>query len=382
MKFVLAPDKYKGSLTGNEFCEAVESGIKKVFPQATVIKKPLADGGDGTIEIIRDYLKASTVNIMVKDPLFRDIRTGYLLSGDCKTAFVEMSEASGYKLLDKVEMNCMYTTSLGTGQMILDALEKGVEHIVLGIGGSATNDGGMGMAVALGYRFLDRDGEGLDPVGKNLIHVRKIDGTKVHPQIAKTKIQVACDVTNPLHGVEGAAKIYGPQKGASQEEVEFLDKGLENFAKVLQATFGVDAQNIPGAGAAGGMGAGAVVFLGSELISGVDLVMEMANFDEILQHTDWIITGEGQLDGQTLSGKTINGVLKRAKAKGIPVAAFCGAVNISIETLQHIGLDYAVSILNQIGGLEEAKLSSYKNLELASYNFANLLKKARTDTKK
>ena len=382
MKFVLAPDKYKGSLTGKEFCEAVESGIKKVFPQATVVKKPLADGGDGTLEVIRDYLKANTVNITVKDPLFRDVKTGYLLSGDGKTAFVEMSEASGYKLLAKAEMNCMHTTSLGTGQMILDAMEKGAGHIVLGIGGSATNDGGMGMATALGYRFLDGEGKELEPVGRNLAHVREIDRANVHVRIAKTKIQVACDVNNPLYGDEGAAKIYAPQKGASAEEVEFLDRGLENFAKVLHATFGVDAQNIPGAGAAGGMGAGAVVFLGAELTSGVDLVMEMANFDEVLQQADWIITGEGQLDGQTLSGKTINGVLQVAKARGIPVAAFCGSVNISIEAIQHIGLDYAVSILNQVGNLDEAKIKSYKNLELASYNFANLLKLARTYTEK
>ena len=373
MKFVLAPDKYKGSLTGNEFCEAVESGIKKVFPQATVVKKPLADGGDGTLEVIRDYLKANTVNIIVKDPLFRDVKTGYLLSGDGKTAFVEMSEASGYKLLDKAEMNCMHTTSLGTGQIILDAMEKGAEHIVLGIGGSATNDGGMGMATALGYKFLNKEGKELEPVGRNLIHIHEIDRANAHPQIGKTKIQVACDVTNPLFGVEGAAKIYGLQKGASAEEVEFLDRGLESFAKVLYATFGVDAQKIPGAGAAGGMGAGAVVFLNAELTSGVDLVMEMANFDEVLYDADWVITGEGQLDGQTLSGKTINGVVKAAKARGIPVAALCGSVNVSIEAVQQMGLDYAVSILNQIGSLDEAKRKSYKNLELASYNFANLL---------
>lgn len=381
MKFVLAPDKYKGSLTGNEFCEAVESGIKKVFPKATVVKKPLADGGDGTIEVVRDYLKAHKVIVTVKDPLSRDIETGYLLSSDGRTAFVEMSEASGYKLLKKTEMNCMHTTSLGTGQMILDALEKGVEHIVLGIGGSATNDAGMGMATALGYRFLDKDGKELEPVGRNLIHVKEIDTENVHEQLANSKIQVACDVNNPLYGKKGAAWVYGPQKGASAEEVEFLDKGLENFAKVLHSTFGVDAQNIPGTGAAGGMGAGAVVFLGAELTSGVDLVMEMANFEEVLHDADWVITGEGQLDDQTLSGKTINGVLQYAKAKGIPVVAFCGSVSVSVEAIQKIGLAYAVSILNQVGSLDEAKINSFKNLELASYNFANLLKVARTYTK-
>ena len=376
MKFVLAPDKYKGSLTGHQFCEAVESGIKMVFPEANILKKPLADGGDGTIEVVRDYLKASPIKVTVKDPLFRDITSEYLLSKDGKTAFIEMSEASGYKLLTKEEMNCMHTTSFGTGQMILDAMDKDAKEIILGIGGSATNDGGMGMATALGYEFLDVQGKILKPTGENLINVSRIERAKIHKKLNEVQIKVACDVTNPLYGENGAAKIYGPQKGASSIEVEFLDRGLESFAKVLHATFGVNAQNIPGAGAAGGMGAGAVVFLNAGLTSGVELIMEMAHFEEALGQADWVITGEGQLDSQTLSGKTINGVIKSAKAKDIPVAAFCGSVNITIEQMEAMGLDYAVSILNQVGDLEEAKATSYKNLELASYNFARLLKQS------
>ena len=376
MKFVLAPDKYKGSLTGHQFCEAVESGIKMVFPEANILKKPLADGGDGTIEVVRDYLKASPIKVTVKDPLFRDITSEYLLSKDGKTAFIEMSEASGYKLLTKEEMNCMHTTSFGTGQMILDAMDKDAKEIILGIGGSATNDGGMGMATALGYEFLDVQGKILKPTGENLINVSRIERAKIHKKLNEVQIKVACDVTNPLYGENGAAKIYGPQKGASSIEVEFLDRGLESFAKVLHATFGVNAQNIPGAGAAGGMGAGAVVFLNAGLTSGVELIMEMADFEEALGQADWVITGEGQLDSQTLSGKTINGVIKSAKAKDIPVAAFCGSVNITIEEMEAMGLDYAVSILNQVGDLEEAKATSYKNLELASYNFARLLKQS------
>lgn len=374
MKFVLAPDKYKGSLTGQDFCNAVESGIKKVFSTAEILKKPLADGGDGTIEVVRHYLNASSIPLLVKDPLFRDITAHYLLSEDKRTAFIEMSEASGYKLLDKEEMNCMHTTSLGTGEMILDALEKGARKIVLGIGGSATNDGGMGMAQALGYSFLDKNGKVLEPVGKNLGFVEKINVENVRPQLSKATIQVACDVNNPFYGENGAAKIYGPQKGASKEEIELLDQGLEHFAKMLHQVFRVDVQKIAGAGAAGGVGGGAVVFLKADLISGVDLVMQMANFDEVLKDADWVITGEGQLDGQTFSGKTINGVIHAAKQKGIPVAAFCGSVSLSIDEMKQMGLDYAVSILNQVGNLDEAKTKSYQNLELASYNFAHLLK--------
>lgn len=377
MKFVLAPDKYKGSLTGHEFCDAVESGIRKVFPEAEILKRPLADGGDGTIEVVAHYLNANTVSLHVTDPLFRKIKADYLLSDDKKTAFIEMSEASGYKVLTKAEMNCMHTTSLGTGEMILDALEKGAKNIVLGIGGSATNDGGIGMATALGYEFLDKDGRQLEPVGKNLALVHEIRSEKVHEKLKNANIQVACDVNNPLYGENGAAKVYGPQKGASSEEVEVLDKGLEHFAQIIQSTFGVDVQKIPGAGAAGGMGAGAVVFLDAKLTSGVDLVMQLANFDEALTDADWIITGEGQLDGQTFSGKTIAGVIQSAKRKGVPIAAFCGSVNVSIAEMQTMGLDYAVSILNQVGNLDDAKAKSFENLELASYNFAHLLKRSK-----
>ncbi|MAU15016.1 MAG: glycerate kinase [Muricauda sp.] len=374
MKFILAPDKYKGSLTGREFCETVACGIKKVFPNVEIINRPLADGGDGTIDVVADYLNASKVTVKVKDPLFREITTQYLLSEDKQTAFIEMSEASGYKLLKKSEMNCMETTTLGTGEMIVDAIEKGAKNVVLGIGGSATNDGGMGMAVALGYSFLDADGNELEPIGRNLGKVEEIQRNNINPKLSNAKIKVACDVNNPFYGDNGAAKIYGPQKGASGEEVTFLDSGLRSFAKVLRSTFDIDVQNIPGAGAAGGVGGGAVVFLNAELASGVDLVMELANFDEVLEGADWVITGEGQLDGQTFSGKTINGVVQSAKKRNVPIAAFCGSIDVTIEEMQKMGLDYAVSILNQIGNLEDAKAKTTINLELASYNFANLLR--------
>ena len=377
MKFVLAPDKYKGSLTGYEFCDAVENGIKSVFPDAEIVKRPLADGGDGTIDVVAHYLNAHSVSLEVTDPLFRNIESSYLLSDDKETAFIEMSEASGYKLLEKSEMNCMHSTSLGTGEMIVDALEKGAKNIVLGIGGSATNDGGMGTATALGYEFLDANGEILEPVGKNLAFVYEIRNEKVHEKLAGATIQVACDVNNPLYGKNGAAYVYGPQKGASPEEVELLDKGLQHFAKVVHSSFGIDVQKIPGAGAAGGMGAGAVVFLNAELTSGVDLVMQLANFDKALVDVDWVITGEGQLDGQTFSGKTIAGVIQSAQKKAVPIAAFCGSVNVSIAELQKMGLDYAVSILNQVGDLDDAKAKSFENLELASYNFAQLLKQSK-----
>ncbi|SDQ20428.1 glycerate kinase [Flagellimonas zhangzhouensis] len=376
MKFILSPDKYKGSLSGREFCETVARSLQKVFPEGEIVSRPLADGGDGTIDVVKDYLNASVVSTKVKDPFFREISAPYLLSADQQTAFIEMSEASGYKLLDKSEMNCMRSTTYGTGEMIVDALEKGAKHIVLGIGGSATNDGGMGTAAALGFEFLDKEGQILEPIGRHLAHVSEIKADKVHPKLKEAKIEVACDVNNPFYGNQGAAHVYGPQKGASEEEVAFLDKGLEHFAQILNSTFNIDVQQIQGAGAAGGLGGGAVVFLNAELVSGVDMVMEMAQFEQVLEGADWVITGEGQLDGQTLSGKTINGVIQSAKQKQIPVAAFCGSVDVTMEQMEAMGLDYAVSILNQIGNLEDAKAKTVQNLELAAYNFARLLKQS------
>ncbi|WP_190810703.1 glycerate kinase [Flagellimonas sp. S3867] len=377
MKFILAPDKYKGSLTGQQFCDVVEKGMRRVFPNSDIIHMPLADGGDGTTDVVQHYLQASKVEVMVKDPLFRDIESGYLFSKEKRIAFIEMSEASGYKLLTKSELNCMKTTSLGMGQLIAHAIEQGAGEIVLGIGGSATNDAGMGMASALGYRFLDLKGNQLSPIGEKLIEVVKIDASNVLPELNNVQIKVACDVNNPLFGEQGAAYVYAPQKGASPVDVEFLDEGLQHFAAVVHKEFGIDAQEIPGAGAAGGMGAGTKVFLNAELTSGIDLIKEMADFDKDIDGADWIITGEGQLDGQTLSGKTIDGVVQSAKTKNIPVAALCGSVAVSIDELEAMGLNYVTSIINGIGTLDDAKRRSSENLEQASYNFARFLQQAQ-----
>ncbi|MEM6892994.1 MAG: glycerate kinase [Bacteroidota bacterium] len=374
MKFVLAPDKYKGSLSGEAFCEAAAAGLKRVYPEAEILKKPLADGGDGTLAVMQHYLAAETINTRVHDPLFRVITSGYLFSKQKGVAFIEMSEASGYKLLSESERNCIHTTTQGTGDFILDALERGATEIILGIGGSATNDAGMGMAHALGYRFLDDQGEVLSPVGENLSKIETIDRKQVHPKLKELTVKVACDVKNPLYGEQGAAHIYGPQKGATPEEVLLLDKGLQHFAQVVQKEFKLELQQIPGAGAAGGLGAGAIVFLNATLTSGIDLVMELADFENALQDADWVVTGEGQFDEQTLSGKTIAGVLKVAKERNIPVAALCGSVDINLDVLEKTELDYVTAVLNKVGPLETAKKDAAKNLELSAYNFAKLLK--------
>lgn len=374
MKFVIAPDKFKGSLTGFEFCDAVAEGVAKVFPEAEIIMKPLADGGDGTIEVVQHYTEGEKVQLTASDPLFRPIDTFYVYSKSMQIAFIEMAEISGLKLLQTSERNCMHTTSLGVGELINDALSKGVTKIILGIGGSATNDGGIGMAHALGFRFLDAEGNELSPVGSSLAKIHHISNSKVNPLLKEVEFKVACDVSNPLYGRNGAALIYGSQKGASNEEIEFLDQGLKNFAKVIQSEFNLDVQNILGAGAAGGMGVGTSVFLNAALVSGINLIKQITEFDQALDNADWIITGEGQIDRQTLSGKTISGVLASAKAKNIPVAALCGSVQLTEQDQQEFGLAYVASITKGVSSLEEAMAKSYDNLVFAAYNFTKLLK--------
>lgn len=377
MKIVIAPDKFKGSLTGFEYCSAVSQGVRRAIPDAEIVSMPLADGGDGTIDIITYYTQGEKVHLTASDPLFRPLQTAYVFSKSTGIAFLEMAEISGLKLLKDEERNCMHTTSLGFGELIVDAIERGAKELILGVGGSATNDGGIGMAKALGFRFLDAKGQELQPVGSNLTRLKKIDVTEVHPQLDRVQVKVACDVSNPLHGPNGAAQVYGHQKGASQKEIELLDQGLQNYAEVLEKTFEVDVQQLKGAGAAGGMGAGASVFLNAKLISGIDLIKSIADFDASIEDADWIITGEGRLDTQTLSGKTIAGVLASANKRKIPVAALCGSVTISHKEQSAFGLEYVTSIVKGASSLQEAMDSSYKNLVDAAYNFAKLAMQRR-----
>ncbi|MFS4493663.1 glycerate kinase [Maribacter sp. 2308TA10-17] len=374
MKIVIAPDKFKGSLTGFEFCNAVEKGLKNVISDIEIIKMPLADGGDGTAEVVKYYLEGEKVTLKASDPLFRSINTWYVYSKKEKIAYIEMAEISGLQLLQENERNSMYTTSLGTGQLIVDAMEKGVKQIILGIGGSATNDGGMGMAKALGYQFLDENDQELKPVGCNLQKVKEIDASNIHPKLREVEVVVACDVSNPFYGKSGAAHVYAAQKGASKEEIVLLDDGLRNFAKVVSKKFDIDLQEISGSGAAGGMGGGALIFLKGQLHSGIEIIKELANFDKTIANADWIITGEGKLDNQTLSGKTISGVLKSAKAKNIPVAALCGAVTVSNEDVEVLGLDYIDAISKNCKNLEEAISNVYPNLVESAIRFGKSLK--------
>ena len=371
MKIVLAPDKFKNSLTGLEFCNAVEEGINAIRCDVEIVKLPLADGGDGTIEVVDFYLKGETILVEVNNPFFKPVKASYLYSESSKTAFIEMAEASGVKLLKPEQFDCKNATTLGTGEMIVDAINKGASKIILGIGGSATNDCGIGMATALGYRFLDKNNQEVSPIGANLGNITSIDVTRVHPKLNAIKFSIACDVINPLHGKNGAAYIYGAQKGASKEDIELLDKGLESMAKIINAVFNVDAQSIKGAGAAGGMGIASKVFLNGNLEPGIQLIKNLANFDSQIEGADWIITGEGKLDTQTMSGKTIQGVLASAKAKSIKVAAFCGAIDLDGKNPENFGIHYSDAVMNYAKGIEDAMNNSYYYVKTMAKGFAS-----------
>lgn len=359
MKIVLAPDKFKNSLTGLEFCNAVEDAIKVLNLDVEILKLPLADGGDGTIEVVNYYLKGSAEKVEVNNPFFKPVMATYLYAERSKTAFIEMAEASGVKLLKLEQFDCKNATTLGTGEMILDAINKGATNIILGIGGSATNDCGIGMATALGYRFLDKNNKEVVPIGANLSHITEIDVSHVNPKLFDVNFSIACDVTNPLYGENGAAYIYGAQKGASSKDIEMLDKGLESFAKLIKAVFNIDAQSVKGAGAAGGMGIASKVFLNGVLQPGINLIKNLANFDSQIEGADWIITGEGKLDTQTMSGKTIQGVLSSAKAKKIKVAAFCGAIDLEDHNPEAFGIHYTDAVMNYAKNLDDAMANGY-----------------------
>jgi glycerate kinase len=374
MKFILAPDKFKGSLTGIQFCKEVEKSLKQVLPHSEILSLPLSDGGDGTIDVLEYHLKGTRLKIKVNDPLFRKVEASYLYMEDIKTAFIEMAEASGMALLKEEERNCYHTTSYGTGEIILDAMRKGAQTIILGIGGSATSDCGIGMASALGYRFEDEKGNPLIPVGRNLSLVKNINTANVISELKNVSFKVACDVTNPLFGKNGAAYVYGPQKGASELEVTLLDEGLQHISKLFKQQLAKDIENIKGAGAAGGMGAGSLVFLNTKLQSGINLVKQLIDFDKKIKQADWIITGEGKLDSQTLSGKTIQGVIASSKAENIKVAALCGSVDLSAKEAKEIGISYSDSVLSKAKNLEDAMKNSGLYLSMIAKKFAEEIK--------
>lgn len=366
MKIVIAADSFKDALPAPQVCAAIADGVSKAMPEAEIVIFPLTDGGDGLAEVFSHHLGGSVIQMQAYDPLGREIQCTYILSANGEKAFIEMAQASGLQRLSLEERNPMLTSSYGTGQMIAHALDSGVQHILLGLGGSATNDAGIGMAAALGFEFYTSQGKELLPRGESLLAIERIGIENVHPALANTQFEALCDVKNPLFGHSGAAYVFGPQKGASAAMVERLDEGLQHFASLLQQTFGQDFASAIGAGAAGGLGAGCLAFLKAQLFPGIEAVMNLTNFDAALEGADLIITGEGRLDGQTLGGKLIRGICARATQHGIPTIALCGTIDTDQPFIDLIGLKAAFAIGRKLQIFDDALASTEENLRFTA----------------
>ena len=354
MKIIVAPDSYKGSLSAKEVADAIEKGLKKVDETIEVVKVPMADGGEGTVQSLVDASNGKLVTLKVMDPLMREIDSFYGILGDGTTAVMEMAAASGLPLIKKEEKNPWKTTTFGTGQLIKHALDMGCRSIIMGIGGSATNDGGCGMAMALGVKFLDKEGNEVGFGGGSLGLIHSIDVSGLDERIKECTIVAACDVDNPLVGLKGASHIFGPQKGADTEMVLALDKNLQHYGMLVEEALGVSLLDYPGAGAAGGLGGGLLAFLGASLKSGIDIVIDTTKLEEIMKGADLVITGEGMIDYQTLHGKTPYGVARAASKQNIPVIAIAGGIGNNIEVLYDHGFTSIFSIVDKPMTLDEA----------------------------
>jgi len=362
MKIVIAPDSFKGSMTAAQVCAAVAKGVRAAMPETEIICVPMADGGEGTVQSLIDGLGGNFVSLMVGDPLGRPVTAVYGFTND-GTAVIEMAQASGLALLADAERDPLVTTTYGTGELIKDALDRGAGDFILGIGGSATNDGGAGMAQALGYRFLDESGNELPRGGGALTGLKHIDISGIDARIRGCRFTVACDVDNPLLGPRGASAVFGPQKGATPEKAELLDKALARFAECVDKDLGREVSQIPGAGAAGGMGAGCMAFLGAELKRGVDIVIDATGLTEKLRDSSLVITGEGCTDSQTLGGKTVYGIATLAMDLGIPVIVISGSFTADAEELFRHGVSRIYGLKEDSATLEETIRNSAFLLE-------------------
>ena len=352
-KIIIAPDSFKGSLTSVEVADAIEAGIKEVFPNCETVKIPIADGGEGTMDTLVSALGGQKVKVKVHDPLMRPIEVEYGLVNNGKTAVIEMAVASGITLLKKHEQNPLTTSTFGTGELIKDALIRGCRSFMIGIGGSATNDAGTGMLKALGYRFLDKKGEDTDGTGNSLQSIFTIDETGAMPELKEAQFTIACDVNNPFSGPNGAAYVYAPQKGATLQIVKKLDEGMESLRQLIKKEKEIDLNSVPGAGAAGGLGGAFVVFFNAQLKPGIEMVLEAVDFEKHLKNAELVITGEGKLDKQTGMGKAASGILDAANKKSVPVIAIGGSVE-EVKNLNKRGFISLFSIVPSPMLLENA----------------------------
>jgi glycerate kinase len=363
MKIIIACDSFKGSLPAVQVCESIERGVKKAGPDIHTVNMPVSDGGEGLVEVIAAAAGGFLVKERVNDPIGREIEAEYALINNETAAVIEMAAASGLPLLTADERDPCTTSTFGTGQLIQSALDRGVDSIIVGIGGSATVDGGTGMAAALGAEFLREDGEPVEPRGGTLEHISRISMENMDPRLEHVSVKVACDVDNPLTGEKGAACVFGPQKGASPDMVEILENGLKNLAERIRQDLGMDIEHEPGSGAAGGLGGGLMAFAGGTLGSGIDLVLDAIGFDREAEDADLVITGEGKIDTQTLFGKGPAGVSIRARKAGCPAVAIGGSLEGDLSGLRDKNIQAYFSMINGILPEEEIYKATASMLE-------------------
>ncbi|PCL91346.1 glycerate kinase family protein [Paenibacillus lautus] len=370
---VLAPDSFKESMTAKEVCEAMERGIKKGNPNVTCIHVPMADGGEGTMQSLVDATGGTVHTVTVTGPLGDQVEASYGISGDGSTGVLEMASASGIHLVPIAQRNPLVTTTYGTGELIKACLDHGVSRLLIGIGGSATNDGGAGVVQALGGKLLDAEGKELAFGGGELGRLARLDLSGFDPRLQDVEVEVACDVTNPLCGETGASHVFGPQKGATPEMIEQLDRNLRHYAGVMKQQLGKDIIDYPGAGAAGGLGSGLMVFLNGTLKKGIDMVVDYTGLEEKVRQADMVWTGEGGMDFQTQYGKTPLGVARVAKKHGKPVVALAGRVGDGIDVLYDQGMDAIFGIMPGAATLSEALANGVQNVERTSENIVRLM---------
>jgi len=373
MNIIIAPDSFKETLEAKEVAACIEKSLQKVFPNANIEKIPLADGGEGTVKTLIESNKGQLITLEVQDPLGRDISSYYGIIDNGTTAIIEMATASGLELLKEKEKNPLKTSTYGFGQLIDHALKKDVKKFILGLGGSATNDAGIGMLQALGTKFFDKNNQEIANPVKEINQIVAIDISNLVKKFKNTTINVACDVKNPLCGEDGASYIFGKQKGANKEMIKELDNKLSYFADLCEKTFNKSTQNIEGAGAAGGLGFALVTFLNANLQSGIELIMESVNLEEKIKVADLVITGEGKMDKQSIQGKTPIGVAKLAKKYDKKVIAIAGCLDDGYEIVLEHGVDAVFSCTAKSEYFETIKKNASKNLELTTLNIANLL---------
>ncbi len=374
MKIVIAPDSYKESLSALEVATAIEMGFREIWPDADYVKLPVADGGEGTVEAMVAATQGHLVHVDVTGPLGNTIQAFYGLSGDERTAFIEMAAASGLEQVPANLRDPLKTTSWGTGELIRHALDAGVEHIIIGIGGSATNDGGAGMVQALGARLLDAQDEDIAHGAMGLESLTRIDISQLDPRLAGCRIEVACDVTNPLTGKEGASVVFGPQKGATTEMIPRLDRALTHYAQLIARDLDVNVLELAGGGAAGGMGAALYAFCGAQLRRGIEIVTDALRLDACVADADLVVTGEGRIDSQTIHGKVPVGVAKIAKRYNKPVIGIAGSLTADVGVVHLHGLDAVFSVIYTICSLDEALKNASENVRMTARNVAATLK--------